>query len=83
MAATTTIRVSRKTRDALKALSARRGSPAGEVIADLVYAADDDLLLADAERAFQRLAGDPRALAAYRSEAREIEGAFEAPSPDW
>ncbi len=83
MAVTTTIRVSQETRNALNALSARRGSSAGETIAELVHAADDDLLLADAESAFRQLAGDPDMLAAYRSEAREIEGAFEAPIPDW
>jgi predicted DNA-binding protein len=83
MAATTTIRVSGETRDVLKALSARRGSPAGEIVAELVHSADDDLLLADAESAFQRLAGDADMLAVYRSEAREIERAFEAPAPDW
>lgn len=83
MAATTTIRVSTDTRDLLKRLSARRKSSAGETIAELVHAADDDLLLADAEACFQRMAGDPRLLAAYRSEATDIEGAFDAPAPDW
>ena len=84
MAATsTTIRVSTATRDRLNALSARAGEPAGEIVAKLVDAADDELLLTDAMTAFDALARDPQTLAAYRSEAREIEGAFEPPMPDW
>ncbi|MFZ1924960.1 MAG: hypothetical protein WAU42_02335 [Solirubrobacteraceae bacterium] len=81
--ATTTIRVSTETRDLLRALSARRGGSTGEIVAKLVHAADDDLLLADVEDSFRRLAGDPDALVAYRAETREIEGAFDAPTPDW
>jgi predicted DNA-binding protein len=83
MTATTTIRVSRKTRDRLNALSAREGEPAGEIVAKLVHAADDELLLNDAEVAFESLVGDPDALAAYRAETREIEAGFEASAPDW
>jgi hypothetical protein len=83
MAATTTIRVSTDTRDLLKRLSARRNISAGETIAELVHSADDDLLLADAEAGFQRMAGNRRLLAAYRSETGEIGGAFDAPAPDW
>jgi predicted DNA-binding protein len=82
-AATTTIRVSRKTRDRLNALSAREGEPAGEIIAKLVHAADDELLLSDAEVAFESLARNPDALAAYRTDADEIEAGFESPAPDW
>jgi hypothetical protein len=83
MAATTTIRVSPDTRDALKALSARLGSSAGEIVAELVHAADDDLLLADAEKCFGEMAEDPSSLAAYRAEMVANEGAFDAPTPDW
>jgi hypothetical protein len=83
MTATTTIRVSRKTRDRLNALSAREGEPAGEIVAKLVHAADDELLLNDAEAAFESLVGDPDALGAYRAETREIEAGFEASAPDW
>jgi hypothetical protein len=83
MAATTTIRVSTDTRDLLKALSARRNSSAGETIAELVHAADDDLLLADAEAGFKRLASDPGRLAAYRSETAGIGDGFDATAPDW
>ncbi len=83
MAATTTIRVSTETRDLLKALGERLGGSTGEIVAELVHAADDDLLLADAERAFNALTDDPEMLAVYRSEAEEIDGAFDAPAPAW
>jgi hypothetical protein len=83
MTATTTIRVSTDTRDRLNALSAREGGSAGEIVAKLVATADEELLLADAELAFGRLANDPEALALYRSEAREIEAGFDAPAPAW
>jgi hypothetical protein len=83
MAATTTIRVSTDTRDLLKALSARGKRSAGEIVSELVHGADDDLLLADAEAGFARMASDSSALAAYRAETREIGGAFDAVAPDW
>lgn len=83
MATSTTIRVSTDTRDLLKALVARRGGSTGEIVAELVHAADDDLLLADAESAFRDLADDPQMLAAYSSEVSDIEGMFDAPAPTW
>ena len=81
--ASTTIRVSAATRDRLNALSARSGEPAGDVVAKLVNAADDELLLTDAAAAFDALGCDPRALAAYRGQARDIEDGFAPPTPDW
>lgn len=83
MAETTTIRVSVQVRDQLNALASRRGEPAGEVVAKLVTAADEEMLLAEAEVAFENLARDPEALAAYRSETRDLEAGFEAPTPGW
>jgi predicted DNA-binding protein len=83
MPQTTTIRVSTATRDRLNALSARAGGSAGEIVAKLVATADEELLLADVEAAFERLAADPDALASYRSEARAIESGFDAPAPAW
>lgn len=80
---TTTIRVPTQTRDRLKALAARRGEPAGEVVAKLVNAADEEAMLAEIEVGFEKLASDPAALAAYRAESREIEAAFDAPTPEW
>jgi hypothetical protein len=83
MAASTTIRVSAHTRDLLKALSARQRRSTGEIVSELVQSADDELLLADAQSAFRRLAKDPALLAAYRSEAEGIGDAFDAPAPGW
>jgi predicted DNA-binding protein len=80
MAATTTIRVPLETRDRLNALARRRGAAASEVVTALVNEADDRALLAEAEDGWKRLAGDPAALAAYRSEAAELAG-FDAPLP--
>jgi predicted DNA-binding protein len=79
----TTIRVPTKTRDRLKALAAQRGASASEVVAELVDDASEETLLAEAAAGFDRLAGDPEALAAYRSEVREIEDGFDAPTPEW
>lgn len=80
---TTTIRVPIQTRDRLKALAARRGEPAGEVVAKLVSAADEEAMLAEVAAGFEKLADDPEALAAYRAESREIESAFDAAPPEW
>jgi hypothetical protein len=82
-AATTTIRVPIKTRDQLKALASRRGEPAGEVVAKLVNAADEEAMLDEVAAGFEKLASDPAGLAAYRAESREIESAFESPTPEW
>lgn len=82
MGATTTIRVSTGTRDLLKRLSARRKSSAGDTVAELVRAADDDLLLADAEAGFRRMADDPQLRSAYRAESNAVE-AFDSAAPDW
>lgn len=83
MGETTTIRVSVQTRERLNALAAKRGAPAGEIVAELVEAADDDRLLKETERAFDRLAEDPAALAAYRSETCDLDSELEPPTPDW
>jgi hypothetical protein len=77
MAGTTTIRVSTATRDRLSALAAHKRCSAGEIVAKLVAAAyDEELLLADAEVAFERLPSDPQTFASYSSQAREIEAGF-------
>jgi predicted DNA-binding protein len=82
-ATTTTIRVPTQTRDRLKALAARRGEPAGEIVTKLVNAADEEAMLAEMAAGFEKLAGNAEALAAYRAESREIESAFESPTPEW
>jgi predicted DNA-binding protein len=80
---TTTIRVSTRTRDRLKVLAARRGESSSEVVSKLVNAADEEAMLAEVAAGFERMAGDPEALAAYKAESREIESAFDAPTPEW
>jgi hypothetical protein len=80
---TTTIRVPTETRDRLNALAARRGEPAGEVVSKLVSAADEEAMLAEIAAGFENLAGDPKALAAYRAESDELEAGFDAPAPEW
>ena len=80
---TTTIRIPTQTRDRLKELAARRGESASEVVTKLVIAADEEAMLAEVEAGFERLANDSEALAAYRAESREIETAFDAPTPEW
>lgn len=80
---TTTIRVSARTRDRLKILAARRGEPAGEVVAKLVNGADEEAMLTEMASGFEKLAQDPASLAAYRAETAEIESAFDAPTPEW
>ena len=82
MGKTTTIRVATETRDQLNALARRRGTAASKVIAELVREADDRALLADAEKSWQRLGGDPEALAAYRAEIGELHG-WDAELPDY
>ena len=80
---TTTIRVSTKTRDALNALAASRQASASDVVRELVDQASEESRLADAAAGFERLAKNPKALAAYREEAREIAADFDAPTPEW
>jgi predicted DNA-binding protein len=80
---TTTIRVPTETRDRLNVLATRRGEPAGEVVAKLVSAADEEALLADVAAGFEKLAGDPEAMSAYRAESEAIESGFEASAPEW
>ena len=79
---TTTIRVPEETRDRLNALARRRGSTAGEVVADLVRGADEEALLADAQDAWANISADSQLLAAYRAEATELD-AFDAPLPPY
>ena len=73
MKPTTTIRIPAETRDRLNALARRRGSTAGELVAELVRDADEDALLADAAQSWARLGADPAALAAYRAETADLD----------
>jgi predicted DNA-binding protein len=79
---TTTIRVPSETRDQLNALARRRGTPAGELVAELVREADDSALLADAVASWERLGSEPRALASYRAESKSLE-LFDGRLPDY
>lgn len=80
---TTTIRVPTETRDRLNSLATRRGEPAGEVVAKLVSAADEDAMLAEIAAGFEKIAADSEALSAYRAESEELESGFEASAPEW
>lgn len=80
---TTTIRVPIETRDQLNLLAARRGEPAGDVVAKLVSAADEDAMLAEVAAGFEKIAADPGALSAYHAESEELESGFEASAPEW
>jgi predicted DNA-binding protein len=80
---TTTIRVPIETRDRLNSLAARRGEPAGDVVAKLVSAADEDAMLAEVAASFEKIAADPEALSAYRAESEGLESGFEASAPEW
>lgn len=79
--ATTTIRVETETRDRLNELARRRRVPAGQLVDDLVRAADDRALLEAAGESWERMAADRDALASYRAEVDEL-GAFDARLPD-
>jgi predicted transcriptional regulator len=79
---TTTIRIPSDTRDQLNALARRRGTSAGEVVAELVRRADDQALLADAAAGWRALAADPELLAAYRAETAALER-FDTPAPEY
>lgn len=67
----------------MDSLAARRGEPAGDVVAKLVSAADEDAMLAEIAASFEKIAADPEALSAYRAESEEVESGFEAPAPEW
>jgi hypothetical protein len=78
---TSTIRVPTETRDRLSALAARRGEPPGEVVAKLVAAADEEAMLDEVATGFEKLAGDPEALSAYRAERDDSESSFDRSGP--
>ena len=80
---TTTIRVPVETRDRLNALATRRGEPAGDVVAKLVSAADESVMLAEIAAGFEKIAADPGALSAYRAESEELGSSFGASTPEW
>lgn len=71
---TVTIRVRRRTRERLRQLSKRRGLSTPELVERLCEAAEDEELLAEHARAYERLRrADPDRLAAIEDEDREWE----------
>jgi predicted transcriptional regulator len=79
--ATTTIRVETETRDRLNELAGRRRVSAGQIVDELVRAADDRMLLEAAAQDWDRMGADADALATYRAEAEEL-SAFDSGLPD-
>ena len=68
LAATTTVRVSTETREALTRLSAERGISTTDLIADLVMLEQDRVLLAEMDKHFTDLASDPSGSKPYQAE---------------
>ncbi len=79
---TTTIRVPAETRDRLNALARRRGTAAGDLVAELVREADEQALLDDAAEDWRLLGSNTSALAAYRAETDDL-AAFYGPLPEY
>lgn len=73
MAATTTVRVTIETREALAEMSAARGITTADLIAELVTLESERQLLDSMNAAFAELADDPVALASYRAEQKAWE----------
>ncbi|MEI6663712.1 MAG: hypothetical protein WCL20_05355 [Actinomycetes bacterium] len=70
LAATTTIRVTPETREALSALSAERGVTNADLVAELVTLERERVLLAAMNQQFAEMAADPDAIEEYRAEQR-------------
>ncbi len=68
MPASATIRVTPETRDRLNRISAERGVSAGEVVDELVSAAEDRTLIEAMERHYEELRADPEAWAEFKAE---------------
>lgn len=73
LAATTTVRVTIETREALAEMSAQRGMTTADLIEELVTLEQERRLLASMNAAFAELADDPEELASYRAEQRAWE----------
>jgi predicted DNA-binding protein len=68
LAATTTVRVSPETREALTKLSGERGVSTADLIAELVTFEQERVLLEAMRRSFAEMASDSAALAEYKAE---------------
>ena len=70
LAATTTVRVSTETREAISKLSSARGMSNADLVAQLVALEQERVLLSEMESHFTELASDPEAFEAYQAEQR-------------
>ena len=68
MAATTTVRVSPETREALTKLSGERGVSTADLIAQLVAVEQERVLLAAMSSSFAELSADSAAFTEYQAE---------------
>ena len=68
LAATTTVRVSPETREALTKLSGERGVSTADLIAQLVAVEQERVLLAAMSSSFAELAADSAAFTEYQAE---------------
>ena len=73
LAATTTVRVTIETREALSAMSEEKGLTTADLIAELVSLEQERRLLEAMNAGFAELAEDPEALAVWRAEQRTWE----------
>lgn len=80
--ASTTIRVSSRTRDQLNALCAQSGRSADAVISELISKAQEESLLDAAANHWHLMAEDGKLLAHYRHATEGLE-AFDAELPDY
>ena len=64
----TMLRISERTKVALRSLAAERGEPMSRVVEELVEAARTERFFAAADAAYQHLRSDPHALAGELSE---------------
>jgi predicted transcriptional regulator len=76
-----TVRVDRRTHQALRALARETGQPMTEVLAMAVEEYRRKLFWEEARASVERLKADPGAWADYRRESRELEG-FDNPLND-
>jgi len=73
---TTTIRVTKTTRDRLSSIARARGKTTGDLLAEVAAELDDDALLESAERSWHSMSDQE--LAGYGREAADL-GQFTAP----
>ena len=83
---TTTVRISRKTHDRLRALAARTGEQLAEVLDRAVEQEERQQFWRQFHEAVERLRANPEQWAAYRAESAELDGTLMDglnPDEDW